>query len=191
MKTKGIITSWNDDKGFGFITSKKHEKIFVHIKSFQHIKNRPKLNQKVLFLLEKDEKGRFNASNVKIKKLNFSIILAFTFFTLLSLSVFIFSLPTWLLSFYSIASLTTFLVYWWDKHKAKNGKWRTPENTLHILSLIGGWPGALIAQQSLRHKSTKKSFRIVFWLTSIINFTVLFLVFTPLGKQLLTNMQNS
>ena len=57
MKTKGIITSWNDDKGFGFITSRKHEKIFVHIKSFQQISKRPTLNQKVSFNLTQDDKA--------------------------------------------------------------------------------------------------------------------------------------
>ena len=41
--------------------------------------------------------------------------------------------------------------------------------TLHGLSLIGGWPGALIAQQVLRHKSRKEEFRFVFWLTVVIN----------------------
>lgn len=73
---------------------------------------------------------------------------------------------------YSVASLISFLVYGWDKRLAmQHGEHtiRVPERTLHILGLIGGWPGSLIAQQWLRHKSKKRSFIAVLWLTSIVN----------------------
>ena len=32
-----------------------------------------------------------------------------------------------------------------------------------------GWPGALLAQQVLRHKTSKTSFIAVFWLTILVN----------------------
>jgi uncharacterized membrane protein YsdA (DUF1294 family) len=118
------------------------------------------------------------------KKLNFSIFSAFVFFIFLVLWVLIFNLSYWVLLLYGVTSLITFFVYWWDKNKARKDKWRTPENNLHILSLIGGWPGALIAQQILRHKSSKISFRIGLWITIIVNFITLILVFTPIGSQL-------
>lgn len=60
-------------------------------------------------------------------------------------------------------SAITFVVYALDKHAAQTGRWRTPESTLHLLELAGGWPGAWIAQQLLRHKSRKPGYRIVFW----------------------------
>lgn len=66
-------------------------------------------------------------------------------------------------------SLITFLVYWKDKRAAVKGTWRTPEKTLHLLSLLGGWPGALIAQRMLRHKSRKFKFQFIFWLVVIMN----------------------
>ena len=51
-----------------------------------------------------------------------------------------------------------------DKRSAETGRWRTPENTLHITELLGGWPGALVAQQVFRHKTRKVSFQVVVWL---------------------------
>ena len=79
-------------------------------------------------------------------------------------------------STYSVASLISFLVYGWDKRLAmQHGEnvIRVPERTLHILGLIGGWPGSLIAQQWLRHKSKKRSFIAVLWLTIIVNCSAL------------------
>jgi uncharacterized membrane protein YsdA (DUF1294 family) len=70
---------------------------------------------------------------------------------------------------YALLSLITFVAYAWDKSAARSGAWRTAEATLHLLGLAGGWPGALIAQQTLRHKSKKASFLAVFWLTVLIN----------------------
>jgi uncharacterized membrane protein YsdA (DUF1294 family) len=119
------------------------------------------------------------------KKINYSILFATIFYIFLGLWVLFYSLPKWLLAYYTLISVITFLIYWWDKNNARKGKWRTPENNLHTLSLLGGWPGALIAQQTLRHKSSKISFRIGLWLTISINLTALLLVFTRLGNQLL------
>lgn len=58
----------------------------------------------------------------------------------------------------------TYLVYGWDKQQAREKQWRMPEAKLHIVELIGGWPGAFIAQRRLRHKCSKVSYQIVFWL---------------------------
>ena len=38
-----------------------------------------------------------------------------------------------------------------------------PEVRLHLFELLGGWPGALVAQQAFRHKTRKLSFQLVFW----------------------------
>jgi uncharacterized membrane protein YsdA (DUF1294 family) len=70
---------------------------------------------------------------------------------------------------YAIASAAAFVAYAADKNAARNGARRTPESTLHVLALAGGWPGALIAQAVLRHKTQKASFRAVFWLTVAAN----------------------
>ncbi|HZW13417.1 MAG TPA: DUF1294 domain-containing protein [Noviherbaspirillum sp.] len=81
-------------------------------------------------------------------------------------------------------SAVTFGVYAIDKSAARNRRQRTPENTLHMLSLMGGWPGAMYAQQLLRHKSSKRSFLTVFWLTFLVNIAVLAYVLSPYGAWL-------
>ena len=78
-------------------------------------------------------------------------------------------MPLGLLGLYAGASLVTFIAYAIDKSAAQSGRWRTQESTLHLLALIGGWPGALIAQNRLRHKSRKGSFLLVFWVTVLLN----------------------
>jgi len=74
---------------------------------------------------------------------------------------------------YLAMSGITMFAYAFDKRAAMNHRQRTPEQTLHLLELLGGWPGALIAQQLFRHKSRKISFRIEFWLCVIANIAAL------------------
>lgn len=57
-----------------------------------------------------------------------------------------------------IINIVTFIVYAWDKRKAKKGVWRTPESTLLLLAAVGGSVGALLAMYMLRHKTNHKKF---------------------------------
>ncbi|WP_341936432.1 DUF1294 domain-containing protein [Marinimicrobium sp. C2-29] len=84
-------------------------------------------------------------------------------------------------------SLITYGLYAKDKKAAQSGAWRVSERTLHIASLLGGWPGALIAQQRLRHKTRKASFRAVFWVTLLVNSAGLAWLHTPQGNAQLRN----
>jgi len=70
---------------------------------------------------------------------------------------------------YLTASVAAGIAYGMDKSAARRGTWRTPEKTLHVLALMGGWPGALVAQSVFRHKSRKVSFRFAFWATVALN----------------------
>jgi uncharacterized membrane protein YsdA (DUF1294 family) len=72
-------------------------------------------------------------------------------------------------SWYLLLSIATFVVYAIDKAAARRGEARIAERTLHFLGLAGGWPGALAAQSVLRHKSRKRTFRVVFWVTVALN----------------------
>ena len=67
------------------------------------------------------------------------------------------------------SSLAAFVAYWVDKNAAASGSWRTRESTLHILALVGGWPGAFLAQRALRHKTSKASFQAAFVATALLN----------------------
>ncbi|ADE54584.1 DUF1294 domain-containing protein [Coraliomargarita akajimensis] len=60
-------------------------------------------------------------------------------------------------------SLLTYILYWRDKRRAEKSGWRVSESTLHILELLGGWPVAILAQEQFRHKTTKRSFRRIFF----------------------------
>ena len=85
---------------------------------------------------------------------------------------------------YVVASVLAFGLYWYDKQQARAGQWRTPEKVLHGVELLGGWPGALVAQQMFRHKTRKLSYQLVFWLIvaahQVVWIDVLFLKMTIL-----------
>lgn len=79
------------------------------------------------------------------------------------------ALPWWVLIASLLLNLMCFFVYWEDKSAAQQRLWRVKENTLHLWSLLGGWGGAWFAQQLLRHKSAKMSFRIGYWFTVVLH----------------------
>jgi len=199
MRTEGKIISWNDEKGFGFIKPTNGSKqVFIHINSFHNRNRRPEINQFVTYALSTDKRGRQCAtgatlagdrhpSKIKTKKKNgvFSIIIAAIFFIIVYISVVTSRIPPLILALYIVVSILTFIMYAVDKSAAKKRMWRTQESTLHLLSLVGGWPGALIAQQTLRHKSKKESFRIEFWLTVLVNCGALAWLFTAKGEAML------
>jgi len=185
MRIKGKISSWNDQKGFGFILPDTGgKKIFVHVSAFANRKKIPALNQPVSYTRSKDKQGRPCADKVFIagalgtemasvgsQSLAFVFPLLFVF--CIAVSVLMDLVAFVVLPFYLILSLFTFMLYALDKSAAQNNAWRTQERTLHLLALAGGWPGAMIAQKTLRHKSSKKSFRVIFWLTVVLNSAVL------------------
>ncbi|MGX9728541.1 MAG: DUF1294 domain-containing protein [Candidatus Electronema sp. VV] len=186
MRNQGRLTSWNDERGFGFITSDDDgRKVFVHINSFSNRGRRPELNQTVSYALSSDNKGRPCAANVlfaderRKSGLRSSVIALLFLAAVAIVSFYLNKIPRLIFIIYVFASLLTFIMYAKDKSAAKNGSWRTPESTLHLLSLFCGWPGALIAQQILRHKSKKESFRFVFWTTVLLNCGAFALLFIP------------
>ena len=200
MRSKGKITHWNDDKGYGFIQPDSGgEKVFVHISEFGPRAECPGLDEKVSFSLSTDKQGRPCAVKVKRageksprKKQNSNysgqVLIALAFLSVVGLSVVILDIPKQVLFVYLVVSLITFIVYAIDKSAARRDAWRTKENTLHLLALFGGWPGALIAQQTLRHKSSKRSFRAVFWVTVVLNCGVYVWVCTPDGAAMLRSL---
>jgi len=72
--------------------------------------------------------------------------------------------PTLAVAIVIALSSAAFVGQWIDKRKAGSGEWRTPENILHLFELLGGWPGAYLAQRIFRHKTAKLSYQFVFWL---------------------------
>lgn len=195
----GRITSWKDDQGFGFITPNGGGPlVFLHISAFANRATRPASNDIVTYHLGANEKGP-RAEQVALArggkpqqapsdKRTGRLIAAAGFFGFVSLSIFSGKLPAAILGAYLITSVAAFLAYAADKSAARKNERRISERTLHMLGLVGGWPGALVAQQLLRHKSKKESFRTVFRATVIINCAVLFWLLTPSGATVLRDM---
>ncbi len=197
MRFQGKISDWNDDKGYGFVEPNGGgTRAFVHIKSFSDLPRRPINGDIIIYETTTDEKGRIQATNIaftRIKKkqkvqqsrelgsFNKFIIMAFTAYLLVLVSVY--NLPVVVLLGFIVLSIITFAAYALDKNAAQSGSWRTQESTLHMLALVGGWPGAMYAQQKLRHKSIKTEFRQVFWATVVINISALsWIAFSDTGR---------
>ncbi|MEZ8643498.1 hypothetical protein BCU69_05665 [Vibrio cyclitrophicus] len=115
--------------------------------------------------------------------LSSSIQIAITYMVLVVSVLFVESSKA-LLAWYLVIGVVTFFVYAKDKRAAINGNWRVPEKTLHILSVAGGWLGALIAQDKLRHKTQKQPFRAIYWLTVSMNVAAFVWTLTPSGQAL-------
>ena len=81
----------------------------------------------------------------------------------------VFELAWWVPALYGAASIVAFAAYGIDKAAARRQANRISEQTLLFLGLVGGWPGALVAQQVFRHKTRKRSFRRAFWGTVGVN----------------------
>jgi uncharacterized membrane protein YsdA (DUF1294 family)/cold shock CspA family protein len=181
MRHQGKITRWKDDQGFGFITQNGGaQQVFVHISSFSNQRRRPTGNELVSYEVSTDNKGRARAERVAFVGErpasastagmgNIPPALAAGFLLLLAGATFTGRLPPVVAEYYGITSIGTFIAYALDKSAARNDRWRTPESTLHLCALFGGWLGALAAQRWLRHKSRKPSFQFVFWATVAFN----------------------
>lgn len=205
MRFEGSLSSWNNERGFGYIESTQGgEPIFVHVSAWPKGLGRPQLKQGVSFEVELGPKGK-RAKNVQRHlprraskpsvgssgaQWGTATLFAIPAFLLVYTLVAVFwKLPLWVAALYVAASAAAFIVYAADKSAAARGSRRVPENTLHLLSVAGGWPGALIAQQFLRHKSTKHEFRQVFWITAALNVLGLLVFASPWGRLLLRSQQ--
>lgn len=125
-------------------------------------------------LLTKEQ--RIQKNGQKISLFTYIVILPFVLFA--GWSFYTGSMPMVLVLLYFLLSLITFTAYAIDKSAAKKDKWRIPENTLHVLSIAGGWPGAMLAQKVLHHKTQKQNFLFVFRVTILLNVSLFLLLYT-------------
>lgn len=184
MRLQGKITKWDDDRGFGFISWHGDEStVFFHIKAFLEKSRRPEVGDIVTYEIAKGKDGKTKAVKVRLSKqgkvANKSVgkpdtgslpqVFTLLFMGFLCVSALLNRIPWIVVVIYIALSIVTFIAYGMDKSSARAGKWRTPESTLHLLSLLGGWPGALAAQRILRHKTSKQSFQLTFKATVILN----------------------
>lgn len=185
MRYVGRITEWNDDRGFGFVVPNGGgQRVFVHVNAFERAQSRPTVGELISYQPIKDAKGRLNAAAIRhvvaqrvapvaTRRTRLKKPLALIFLAVLMGGWLVGKVPSFIAIGYLVVSVLTFIIYAIDKQAAQQGQWRTPESSLHSLALLGGWPGALFAQDLFRHKSKKTEFQLVFWATVIINFVAL------------------
>ena len=181
---KGKVVEWYDSKGYGFIyTTDGNTKVFLHASKIKSSR-RPKLGDDVKFEVTQDNRGRYNAANVMIlgTKFSFSTVsFSAIYLALSTVAVYELGGEKLFVAIYFILSGLTYLMYAVDKTAAQNGQWRIAESNLHLLSLLGGWPGALFAQSKLRHKSKKQPFKLILWMTIFVNIGAFYWTFTMTG----------
>ena len=181
MRHVGRIADWNDKKGFGFVTPNGGgERAFVHIKAFEKRGRRPVDGDLISYEPIVDERRRLNATRIRAvlipakspslqrawlprRIIGILALLAF------AIAAYLGRIPPLVALLYAGMSLIAFVAYGLDKSAARTHRWRTQESTLHLFEFLGGWPGALIAQGSFRHKTRKLSFQIAFWLGVVLN----------------------
>lgn len=182
MQTRydGQIIEWNDQRGFGFVAPKGGgERAFVHISQFRQGSRRPINGDRITYSLATDRLGRFQAHLIRYEGERHRSIGNHASISRIAIGcgalVLVFAaavlkwIPALIAGCYFGFSVLSYLMYMIDKDAARKREWRISEGHLHLVDTLGGWPGALIAQEQFRHKTRKMSFQVVFWLSVIIN----------------------
>lgn len=189
MRLQGTLTAWNDARGFGFITpAGSSTSVFVHIRGFQDRSERPRVGESLTFEVELSAEGKQRAMRVRragrrhaperrnsrrrsrTGPLDYvALLVVLCFVPLVFFAIYVWHVPEWWAWVYLAMSAVSFLVYASDKSAAVAGRWRIPESTLLLLGILCGWPGAVLAQQLLRHKTRKTIFVGIFWVTVVVN----------------------
>jgi len=209
MKFQGRLSDWKDDKGFGFVEPNGGgERSFVHISEFINASRRPVVGDLIIYQQQIGKKGseatqiqlasdrkKTKSSNDKHRnnKSGQGSSTLGRFVTPIFVGFLLFSawsdrLDIEVVLAYGLMSIIAFIAYAWDKSAAEANNWRTQESTLHIIGLLGGWPGGFYAQRWLRHKSSKKQFLRIFWLSVIGNWGILLWFFTEKGAKLVSQV---
>ena len=215
-KQQGRVTKWQDDKGFGFIETAAGESVFFHVSEFK-AQRRPAIGEEVVFSVDYDNQRRLQAKEVqelsfvqqkmaqknqKIRQRNHKrsaqaefesgqkkrLFLGVGFYGVLILLAVMNKLSWLVVGWYVALGVITYAMYAKDKAAAQSGDWRTSESTLHLLSALGGWVGAMVAQTYLHHKSQKAEFRLAYYLTVIINMAGLLFILAGGGLDFLEGL---
>lgn len=78
---------------------------------------------------------------------------------------------------FAVMTVITFIIFAADKSKAKRGKWRIPEATLLLCSLVLGGVGGLLGMLICRHKTKHWYFCLLVPLFAILSVAAVVLTF--------------
>lgn len=195
MERLGKVSEWNDDRGFGFIAPLDGEptRVFFHVRDYRLDGRRPEVGELVKFRAQRQPDGKWRAQAVQrtvpaVRRASPATpargpsrppsvvpgaVAVLAYALLIAWGIRAGRLPAEAMFLPMILSAITYVVYALDKHAAQTGRWRTQETTLHLLELLGGWPGAWVAQQTLRHKSRKPGYRVAFWTMVLLHVVAL------------------
>lgn len=207
MRDQGRLVEWFDDKGYGFIQPNDglKERVFLHIKDFAQKGPRPIVGCALEYVVQLDGQGRYKAKQVTYLKATQTVhaktnrtsqntlnaqkasslqpmqIICIVYIVALAILSISGLLNGMILLFVSIINVMTYWFYAQDKEAAQINQRRVPENTLHILAFLGGWPAAWLAQQRLRHKTQKQPFRNIYFCTIVFNILLILWLISPLN----------
>jgi uncharacterized membrane protein YsdA (DUF1294 family)/cold shock CspA family protein len=163
------IAEWDRQKGYGFLQFGQ-QRIFLHRRDFAEHHKQPAVGDVIRFAVGKDAQGRICAQNAAhVNDGGRITLLAVVALTVL-LVVPVIALHRlganflWVGVYAFVLGCISYGCYAADKRSARQGDWRISEASLHLTELLGGWPGAFLAQRRLRHKVSKSSYLVVFWL---------------------------
>ncbi|MDQ1208946.1 uncharacterized membrane protein YsdA (DUF1294 family)/cold shock CspA family protein [Acinetobacter baylyi] len=204
MRDQGRLVEWFDDKGYGFIQPNDSQKgrVFLHIRDFARKGPRPIVGCALEYLVILDEQGRHRAIQVvylkaqqarpnqpknNVNKPNQPSTLApmqiacVLYILAIAVLSWMHVLPSYSFIFIALMNALSYWLYAQDKEAAQLGNRRMPEQSLHIVAFLGGWPAAWLAQQKLRHKTQKQPFRKIYFCTIVLNILLLLWFISPLN----------
>lgn len=204
MRQQGKLIDWYDDRGYGWVIRHgETKKVFVHISEFAGGQRRPEAGDALIYDVIPGKGGSLAAINIVLPETvrrqalaerdgrghdKQAYLVAGVAGAMLVLLTMMGKLSPGVLVWYALTSVIAFFTYAADKRAAIDRRQRIPEDQLHAIALLGGWPGALAAQRRFRHKSSKRAFRSVFWMTAVGNVGVLVFFLTPWGKGVLASV---
>jgi len=189
MQQKGTLVLWNDDKGFGFVRPEDGDKdFFVHISAIKNYQKgqsrRPAVGDEVVFQADASAAGQRRIRHATVAALDgeraeaaapaqtsrYSARALGLFIKLVAILPILPALhvlwhyhnPLPLLA-YAFMTPLTIMYYAEDKRRALQHQWRISNFYLHCFEILGGWPGALLAQNAYRHKLKRGTYQNGFW----------------------------
>jgi uncharacterized membrane protein YsdA (DUF1294 family)/cold shock CspA family protein len=169
-RLRGRVVEWDAAKGFGFADDGRR-RTFIHIRDFAERHVTPRAGDSITYSMGQDKHGRPCATEIlqdndggRLRPVHLLLLAGLLATPALALwRVADRPLAAALTVVCVLASVVTYAFYAWDKQRARARAWRISERGLHFWELLGGWPGAFLAQRRLRHKSAKVSYLLVFW----------------------------